>query len=591
MIDSRRPELQRRARATKRFPGGGAARVGLAASVACVVWSAEGQPYRSDIDRWLAQDQLDPIEPGGVLFVGSSSIRRWEQLASDFTDYRVIQRGFGGSQLEDLVFYTPELVVPYAPSAIVVWSGTNDLSTGEPAAEVFADFQSFVTLVQAALPTTRIVYLGVTPTPANTGTTAARDEANALIQAAADADPLLWYIDLPSAFYALNPPNDPAFTSLYVDPVHLNRAGYELWTSIIRPELVGIVPPNRVFSANPLTPGPGARLLFDFGPSNPEDGAPTPSPDASGLHWNNWHPAEGGVAINAGEHLASLVTTSGQPTGVRLTITGGFGSNGLVNGGLTDPDQAALGSLGVASATQDYFFSGADDRVGGGDDDVPGSFRLEGLDPSSVYELRFFGSRSTGEEIRETEFLVTGATMSSTTLVTSGPGVGTGGRDGNDSIVATVGGIRPTAFGDVFVDLTVVRGRFAYLNAMELRVVPVSIRRGPTHALVDAGGTLTLNADVEGSSTEILLQWTRDGEPLEDDGRVSGATTDHLHIAGVGRFDAGEYRLVASAAGETVETAPAIVGVRSAGTGSADFNGDGLVNSSDLIDLLETQVP
>ncbi|MEM7683027.1 MAG: GDSL-type esterase/lipase family protein, partial [Planctomycetota bacterium] len=268
---------------------------------------AAGQTYQSDIDRWTAQDALNPRVEGSVVFVGSSSIRRWEELTLDFADYHVIQRGFGGSQFEQLNGFVNDIVLPYQPSAVVVWSGTNDIASGESSAEVLADYQQFVSLVHTAQPDVEIFYLGISPTPGRQANQPTETAANAAIAGAAAADSKLHYIDLPAAFATLNPYADPAFTSKYVDSIHLNRDGYDFWESIIRPEIEAVVAPNKVFALNPLTAQPGDKILFDFGPSNPTDGDPTTSPDVRGNHWNNWHPATGEVAINAGEHIGNLV--------------------------------------------------------------------------------------------------------------------------------------------------------------------------------------------------------------------------------------------------------------------------------------------
>ena len=287
----------------------------------CSQQQAAGQ-YTADIGRWTAQDTLDPPAPGAILFAGSSSIRRWEQLALDFADYRVIQRGFGGAHFDHLNTYMNDIVLPYNATAIVVWAGTNDIAGGGDGAEVFADYQEFVTTVHAAQPNVHIFYLGIMPTPGRFANGPEETIANNAIAAVAAGDARLHYIDLPTPFWALNPPYDPAFTSLFVDSIHLNRQGYDFWTSIIRPDIEAVIAPNKVATANPNTPPAGGRILFDFGPSNSADGNHTLSPDTNGNHWNNWHPAEGGIAINAGEHLGNLVDVTGTAAGISLTITG-----------------------------------------------------------------------------------------------------------------------------------------------------------------------------------------------------------------------------------------------------------------------------
>ncbi|MCA9262526.1 MAG: hypothetical protein KDA60_01710 [Planctomycetales bacterium] len=198
----------------------------------------------------------------------------------------------------------------------------------------------------------------------------------------------------------------------------------------------------------------------------------TVGPDANGNYWSNWTGGTGGVRAIAGEHQRGLVNTAGQDTGIGITITAEFDSNGKLNGGLFNPDGNLLGDLAIESATVDFFFSTGDGQQGGGDDDLAGGFMLDGLDPSLTYDFKFFGSRTT-TETRITEYTVTGANSESVQLQTSGNNIGFDqSYDGNDDAFAKVVGIRPDAFGQVWVDLTLVQGSFAYINAMEIRAVP-----------------------------------------------------------------------------------------------------------------------
>lgn len=428
--------------------------------------------YDGDIGRWVAQDTLQPHEPGAILFAGSSSIRRWERLAEDFADYRVIQRGFGGSQFEDLTRHIDDLVLRHHPGAIVVWEGTNDIASGETGDEVFADYQQFVRRVRAELPDVPIFYVGIMPTPGRFHLEAENAIANRKIAGFADEHQGLFYIDIPSAFHALNPPEDAGFTSLFVDSIHMGQSGYNIWTQVIRPQIVAVLPPNKTYTPSDAALQPGRSILLDLGPSNPEDGDATPGTDANGHHWNNWHPAEGGEPVNAGEHLGRLIDTTGSTTCVGFTITGGFQTNGKEHGGLQNPSAELLGDLAVPTATQDYFFSSADGKLGGGDDDAGGGFMIHGLDPAIRYEIKLFGSRE-HTQTRITEYRVCGAVRRTLTLQTSGTDIGADGVfDGNDDQALTIAGVRPDAFGQIFVDLTLIAGDYAYLNAIQITAEP-----------------------------------------------------------------------------------------------------------------------
>ncbi len=426
------------------------------------------------IDRWTSQDAGDPEVPGGVLFVGSSSIRRWETLLHDFADYRMVQRGFGGSQFPELNAIVHRIVTPYQPSAIVVWEGTNDIRVGGKTGEgVLADFQTFVNTVRAQLPGVPICYLGITPSPSfftNPDHDPRRRTANTLIAnyCASDTALKLHFIPVNQALDTLHDTDPAAWQTYWVDDTHLNRRGYALWLGIVRPALEAILPPNKTFTANPVTLAAGEKLFFDFGPSDMATGDPTITPDGNGNHWNNWHLTNGGGTINSGEHLANLVSSTGTNTGIRMTITGGFECNGKASfGGLFSPQAGLLGELAVETATEDFFFSGANDINDSLSDDMPGGFMLSGLNPSLIYEIRFFGARD-NTETRITKYTVSGANRKEATLTTSGVGIGSMGGNNNDDEAATVSGVRPDEFGQVFVDLGVVQGTFAYLSAMEI---------------------------------------------------------------------------------------------------------------------------
>ncbi len=120
--------------------------------------------WEKDIRKFEAADKASPPPQGGVLFIGSSSIRMWVTLARDFPEHKVINRGFGGSQIADSVYYAERIVFPYKPRLIVMRAGGNDIAAGKTPDQVAADFRAFVEKVRAKLPETRICYMSLAPT-------------------------------------------------------------------------------------------------------------------------------------------------------------------------------------------------------------------------------------------------------------------------------------------------------------------------------------------------------------------------------------------------------------------------------------------
>ena len=184
--------------------------------------------WQESFDAFAAADRAQAPQPGGVLFVGSSSIRLWSNLEQSFeTQPVVIKRGFGGSRLADCVQHLNQLVIPYRPRLVVVYAGDNDLAEGATAEQVRERFQAFVDGVRAALPHTRIAYLSIKPSPLRAALIPTVQRANALIEGYTRTVPGLDYIDVYSKMIDLDGSPRP---ELYADDrLHLSAAGYALW--------------------------------------------------------------------------------------------------------------------------------------------------------------------------------------------------------------------------------------------------------------------------------------------------------------------------------------------------------------------------
>lgn len=194
----------------------------------CIKW-------QKDMEAFARQDATNAPVKGGIVFTGSSSIRRWETLGEDFPDHRVLNRGFGGSELFDAVNYFDHLVGPHRPRLIVVYAGGNDLNAGKTPERVAADFQSFIALVKRKLPGTRVAYISVAGNPARWKQVEEVRETNRRIEALTKADPQLTFINVFDAM--LGPDGQPKPDIFVADRLHMNAKGYAIWKEIVGPYL------------------------------------------------------------------------------------------------------------------------------------------------------------------------------------------------------------------------------------------------------------------------------------------------------------------------------------------------------------------
>jgi lysophospholipase L1-like esterase len=199
----------------------------------------KGDPdaWESTIKKFEEQDQLHPPAKKSILFIGSSSINFWSTLKQDMSPLPIINRGFGGSYMRDMVKYLDRIVLPYQPRAIVLFAGTNDTTDNRPdtARQIFEGYKTFVEGVQAALPNIKIYYIAITPTPTRQKFWPIANEANQLIQNYTQDNPNLLFIDFNHQL--LNQDGKPNRNLYKYDGIHPNKKGYAIWTAAIKPQL------------------------------------------------------------------------------------------------------------------------------------------------------------------------------------------------------------------------------------------------------------------------------------------------------------------------------------------------------------------
>jgi lysophospholipase L1-like esterase len=177
-------------------------------------------------------DKKSAPPKGAVLFIGSSSIRMWK-VAESFPGLTAINRGFGGSHISDSVHFAERVVWPYEPKTIVFYAGDNDIGSGKSPEQTAADFAAFVKRVREKLPTTKIIFVCITPSIARWKLWPTVQKANALIKAQIEKDGTLAYADIAPGM--LGSDGMPRAELFLKDNLHMTAEGYKVWAAVVGP--------------------------------------------------------------------------------------------------------------------------------------------------------------------------------------------------------------------------------------------------------------------------------------------------------------------------------------------------------------------
>lgn len=185
-------------------------------------------PFADEITAFARQDSLRPPTKGGVVFVGSSSIRLWPQLQADFPGSSVTNRGFGGATIPDVARYVQQTILRYKPAQIVFYCGENDLADSDTIqAQTVADrFIALFRTIRKTLPRTAFVFISIKPSPSRAHIQAKVVQTNALIRNFLATQKSTRYVDVYTPMLAEGRPRGELFRA---DSLHMNEQGYAIW--------------------------------------------------------------------------------------------------------------------------------------------------------------------------------------------------------------------------------------------------------------------------------------------------------------------------------------------------------------------------
>lgn len=208
-----------------------------------LMFKAEAAPY-PDPERWASEmygfnleDEIIGPSSNGIVATGSSSMRFWDhRIHEDLAPLTIISRGFGGSNMNDVLHHIDTLILKHNPRAVMIYEGDNDVADGVPVKTILSTYEKVIDKIQAHRADTRIYLLSVKPSIARADMWPAMQAVNAGMQSISHDDKQVFYIDVAMPMFDAN---GELPKHLFVnDMLHMNQTGYDIWKATVAPILL-----------------------------------------------------------------------------------------------------------------------------------------------------------------------------------------------------------------------------------------------------------------------------------------------------------------------------------------------------------------
>lgn len=198
---------------------------------------AQEPPFYNEIQAYKKQDSIQFPQKNAILFIGSSSFNFWKDMQQYFPGHAVINRGFGGSSLPDVIRYANDIIFPYAPKQVVIYCGENDLAVENATPEITLNrVKTLVGMIRSKFKDIPIVYVSIKPSPSRAHLAPVMVRANRMIKEFLEQLQHATFVDVYSKMLQADGTPKP---DIFVDDnLHMNAKGYAIWKQAIEPTLV-----------------------------------------------------------------------------------------------------------------------------------------------------------------------------------------------------------------------------------------------------------------------------------------------------------------------------------------------------------------
>jgi lysophospholipase L1-like esterase len=205
--------------------------------LSCYSNKTVAQPFIEDIQNFKKQDSIAAPPKSAILFVGSSSFTNWKDVQSYFPMHTIINRGFGGSSLTDVIRYADDIIFPYQPKQIVIYCGENDIASDSTVTGkiVYELFKQLFEIIRTKTPNVPIAFISLKPSPSRWHLKEKMIDANVRIKKYLKKKSNANFINVYNAMLDAN--GIPIKEIFLEDNLHMKANGYAIWQKIIEPYL------------------------------------------------------------------------------------------------------------------------------------------------------------------------------------------------------------------------------------------------------------------------------------------------------------------------------------------------------------------
>ncbi|NOZ47536.1 MAG: G-D-S-L family lipolytic protein [Chlorobi bacterium] len=188
--------------------------------------------FKEEVAQIVATNHHCSANDSVILFTGSSSIRKWTNIQDYFPQFKIINTGFGGSEMSDLLYFVDELIFNYSPYKIFIYEGDNDIASGKKPQSIIETTDSLVQKIITKYPAIQIYIISAKPSILRWNLKNNYIKLNQLYSNYCNNNAQVEFINI---WDIMLDENREVKKDIFLeDELHMNSKGYELWAKEIK---------------------------------------------------------------------------------------------------------------------------------------------------------------------------------------------------------------------------------------------------------------------------------------------------------------------------------------------------------------------